>query len=70
MRQSQLDAFLSVGETRQGIEPPAAVMGDDPGWKTVKSALEATVSAVEAEDRDALEQAIVRLSEAVGALRE
>ena len=57
VRQSQQDAFLAAGESGpQPAEP-------DP-WQEVTEAASTVVAAVRAQDRDALERAISRLTDA------
>jgi excisionase family DNA binding protein len=57
IRASQLDAFLAAGES--GPQPA----GPDP-WQEVGEAASTVVAAVRAQDRDALERAISRLTDA------
>jgi excisionase family DNA binding protein len=57
VRQSQLDAFLAVGES--GPQPPQA----NP-WQGVSEAATAVTAAVREQNRDALERAIAILAEA------
>ena len=55
VRQSQLDAFLAAGESSP--QP-----GEANPWQAVNEAASAIAAAVQAQDRDALEQAISRLN--------
>ena len=57
VRQSQLDAFLAAGESSP--QPAEA----NP-WRAVNDAASAIASAVQAQDRGALEQAITNLADA------
>ena len=62
IRQSQLDAFLAAGES--GPQPPEA----NP-WQAVSEAASAVAAAVRAQDRDALDRAIARLTDAAREIR-
>lgn len=68
VRRSQLDAFLAAGE-----RPAKAVLReaeDDIGpWEAVRTALEAAISAVNAQDLETLERSSADLSDAVHARR-
>ena len=57
IRQSQLDAFLAVGESR-------AQLAEANPWRAVSEASSAVVAAVKAQDRDALDRAISTLADA------
>jgi excisionase family DNA binding protein len=60
IRQSQLDAFLAPNEA----EPEAADDADVDPWRRVREAASAVTTAVEAQDREALEQALSAVTEA------
>jgi excisionase family DNA binding protein len=66
IRQSQLDAFLAAGETAPEPERTDHE-GDD--WRTVRTALEIVLAAVDEQDRAALDAAINGLLTAAQWLR-
>ena len=68
VRHSQLDAFLSAGETAQEAAGSAAAGPDEDPWREVSEAADALASAVQARDRDALQQALTAVSNAASAL--
>jgi excisionase family DNA binding protein len=68
VRQSQLDAFLAAGEMTHETDPSAAASLDENRWHAVRKAAGAVADAVQAQDRDVLEQAISALASAVRGL--
>jgi excisionase family DNA binding protein len=68
VRQSQLDAFLSAGAMTHEADPAAAAGLDEDPWLGVREAADAVARAVQAQDRDALEQALSALGNAARAL--
>jgi DNA-directed RNA polymerase specialized sigma24 family protein len=61
VRQSQLDAFLAAGESDPQPAAPSP-------WQEVSEAASTVVAAVRAQDRDALDRAIARLTDAARVL--
>ena len=68
VRQSRLDAFLAAGETIHRARTGRGAGHDETPWRAVREATAAVATAVEAEDRDALEQALSALTEAARGL--
>lgn len=68
VRQSQLDAFLTASETPHETGPSSAADPSDDPWRPVQDAADGVDSAVRAQDRQALQQALSALNEAAGAL--
>jgi excisionase family DNA binding protein len=68
VRQSQLEAFLAAGETTHETDPSAAAGLDENPWRGVTEAADAVTNAVQAQDRDALEQPISALTNAARGL--
>ena len=68
VRQSQLDAFLAAGEMAHEPGGSAAAGLDKDAWRGVREAADALSAAVQAQDRDALEQALSALANAARGL--
>jgi hypothetical protein len=64
VRQSQLEAFLAAGEMSQEAEPTTVADPEEDRQRQLREAASALAAAVQAEDQDALEQALSVLTSA------